>query len=75
MRDLAAAIEHVVSDLRKSVACLALEVPEAVHDDVKAKADAVLDKLEALDAWASRMPDAGFNDQDPRWGWWNERPR
>lgn len=28
-----------------------------------------------LDAWVSRMPDAGFNDQDPRWGWWHERPR
>jgi len=29
----------------------------------------------ALDDWASRMPDAGFNDQDPRWEWWHARPR
>lgn len=29
---------------------------------------------EALDAWVSRMPDAGFNEDDPRWSWWHERP-
>lgn len=33
------------------------------------------EQLEALDAWASRMPDAGFNSDDPRWDWWHERPR
>jgi len=25
--------------------------------------------------WAGRMPDAGFNDQDPRWQWWHEKPQ
>jgi hypothetical protein len=29
----------------------------------------------ALNDWASRMPDAGFNSEDPRWAWWHERPR
>lgn len=24
--------------------------------------------------WASRMPDAGFNEDDPRWDWWHRRP-
>lgn len=28
-----------------------------------------------LDAWASRMPDAGFTADSPRWDWWHERPR
>lgn len=30
---------------------------------------------DALAAWASRMPDAGFTSEDPRWAWWHERPR
>lgn len=33
------------------------------------------ERAEEIDAWASRMPDAGFNDQDPRWNWWHERPQ
>jgi hypothetical protein len=32
------------------------------------------DALAAYDAWGSRMPDAGFTDLSPRWGWWHERP-
>ena len=30
--------------------------------------------LRRYDEWASRMPDAGFTSDDPRWGWWHERP-
>jgi hypothetical protein len=31
--------------------------------------------LQELNDWVSRMPDAGFTSDDPRWGWWHERPR
>jgi hypothetical protein len=34
-----------------------------------------VEALRELDAWASRMPDAGFTSDDPRWDWWHERPR
>ncbi len=30
--------------------------------------------LQAYDDWASRMPDAGFTSESPRWAWWHERP-
>ena len=31
--------------------------------------------LRELDDWVSRMPDAGFNQDSPRWDWWHQRPR
>jgi len=30
--------------------------------------------LEAVEHWASRMPDAGFTIHSARWQWWHERP-
>lgn len=32
-------------------------------------------ELFKLDEWASRMPDASFTSDDPRWDWWHRRPR
>lgn len=40
-----------------------------------AKVDKLEKQLKELDDWVTRMPDAGFNDQDPRWDWWHQRPR
>ena len=36
--------------------------------------DKALSALRAYDNWASSMPDALFNDKDPRWSWWHRRP-
>lgn len=43
-------------------------------DALMARVDGLVAALRDLDAWVSRMPDAGFNNQSPRWGWWHERP-
>lgn len=41
---------------------------------VEAKLAAAEEALRQLHEWSSRMPDAGFNDQSPRWKWWHEKP-
>lgn len=41
--------------LRRSVACLAVEVPGIVWDDVNAKAEAVMEELAALRTWAASV--------------------
>lgn len=48
-----------------------------VHQGAEAvrERDRLRDALEQLDVWASRMPDAGFDESDLRWQWWHERPR
>jgi hypothetical protein len=33
-----------------------------------------VEALRELESWAARMPDAGFNSDDPRWAWWHEKP-
>ena len=40
----------------------------------EADRDRYRDGYAALRSWSDRMPDAGFTDASPRWGWWHERP-
>jgi hypothetical protein len=44
-------------------------------DHLRRQLAGAVEALRELDAWASRMPDAGLTSDDPRWDWWHERPR
>lgn len=45
------------------------------EDRMLSFANDVAYRLDALNNWVARMPDAGFTSADPRWDWWHERPR
>jgi len=56
----------------------AVEDPAVVLDllarleAAEARATAWESAWTALDQQVGRMPDAGFDDRDPRWDWWHE---
>lgn len=55
---------------QEETSALLKELQEAAN-----QSDALYAALRAYHDWASRMPDAGFNDKSPRWAWWHERPQ
>ena len=61
--------EEKVSDFK-------IDLKEAISiiSSLKAKNIQLREALEEYDNWGGRMPDAEFNNTDPRWDWWHERP-
>jgi hypothetical protein len=52
-------------------------IPRAAQEQLEravAEAATLREALEAYERWGNRMPDAGFNINDPRWNWWHTRP-
>lgn len=66
-------VVRLEADLEKSEAERARLEEE--RDYAISQHEGLLARTTRLEEWASRMPDAGFTDQDPRWAWWHERPR
>lgn len=66
-----------VTDLRARLTTAETELHqvEQEYEIIRAAQLRTEARVEAWKAWAQSMPDAGFNDQDPRWDWWHAMPR
>ena len=52
----------------------AMDTIEAALREAQEREARVRGAYDELWRWVSRMPDAGFTEQSPRWNWWHQKP-